>query len=91
MYVQIRTTLPSWPYSTRAISGACNSGGGLFDPPSNFKTTKAIDMKLWPKVDNYKKFQFELFLENFILLFVSYDVIKFKTIENNGIFNKFIF
>ena len=48
-------------------------------------------MKLWPEVDNYKKFQFELFLENLILLFVSYDVIKFKTIENNGIFNKFIF
>ena len=48
-------------------------------------------MKLWPKVDDYKKFQFELFLENFILLFVSYDVIKFKTIENNGIINKFIF
>ena len=47
-------------------------------------------MKLWPKVDDYKKFQFELFLENFILLFVSYDVIKFETIENNGIFDKFI-
>ena len=65
-------------------------GRGLFDPPSNFKTTKAIDTKLWPNVDNYKKFQFELFLENFILLFVSYDVIKFKTIEKNGILNKFI-
>ena len=51
----------------------------------------AIDMKFWPKTDNYKKIQFELFLENFIILFVSYDVIKFKTIENNGIFNKFIF
>ena len=48
-------------------------------------------MKLWPKVDNYKKFQFELFLENFILLFVSYGVIKFKTIENDRIFNTFIF
>ena len=53
---------------------------GLFDSASNFKTTEAIDMKLWEKVHNYKKFQFELFLENFILLFVSYDVIKFKTI-----------
>ena len=48
-------------------------------------------MKLWPKVDNYKKFQFELFLEDYILLFVSYDVIKFETIENNRIFNEFIF
>ena len=48
-------------------------------------------MKLGPKVDNYKKFQFELILENFFLLFVSYDVIKFKTIESNGTFNKFIF
>ena len=48
-------------------------------------------MKLWPKVGNYKMFQFELFLENFLLMFVSYDVIKLKTIENNGIFNKFIF
>ena len=65
--------------------------GVYLTPPSNFKTTIAIDMKLYPKVDNYKKFQFELFLENFILLFVSYDVIKFKTIENNRIFNKFIF
>ena len=54
-----------------------------FDPPSNFKTTNTVDMKLWPKVDNYRKFQFKLFLENFILLFVSYDVIKFETIENN--------
>ena len=60
-------------------------------PPSNFITTKDIDIKLWPKVDNYKKFQFELFLENFIVLFVSYDVIKFKTIESNRIFNKFVF
>ena len=48
-------------------------------------------MKLWPKVDNYKKFQFELFSENFVLLFVSYDVIKFKTIENNRIFDKLKF
>ena len=48
-------------------------------------------MKLWPKVDNYKKFQFDLSLENFNLLFVLYDVIKVKTIENNSIFNKFIF
>ena len=61
--------------------------GGQVDPLSDFKTTKAIDMKLWPKVDTYKKFQFGLFLENFILLFISYDVIRFKTIENNGIFN----
>ena len=48
-------------------------------------------MKLWPKVDNYKKLQFELSLENFILLFAFYGVIKFKTIENNRNFNKFIF
>ena len=47
-------------------------------------------MKLWPKVDNYKKFQFELFLEDYILLFVFYEVIKFKTIENIRIFKKFI-
>ena len=47
-------------------------------------------MKLGPKVDNYKKFQFYLFLENCILLFVSYDVIKFETIENNRIFDKVI-
>ena len=64
---------------------------GLIDPPSNFKTTEAIDMKLLPKMDNYKKFQFDLSLEYSILFFVSYDVIKFKTIENNRIFNKFIF
>ena len=48
-------------------------------------------MKLRPKVDNYKKFQFELFLENFILVFISYDVTKFKTIENNEIFDKVTF
>ena len=34
-------------------------------------------MKLYPKLDNYKKFQLDLFLENFIILFVSYDVINF--------------
>ena len=28
-------------------------------------------------LDNYKKVQFDLFLENFIILFVFYDVIKF--------------
>ena len=55
--------------------------GGFIDPPSNFKTTKPIEKKLWPKMDNYKKFQFDLFLENFITLFVFYDVIKFWTIE----------
>ena len=48
-------------------------------------------MKLGPKEGNCKKVQFDLFLENFILLFVSYDVIKFKTKEDNRIFNKFIF
>ena len=46
-------------------------------------------MKLWPKVDNYEKFQYELFSENFVKLCVSYDVIKFKTIENDRIFNEF--
>ena len=47
-------------------------------------------MKLEPNMDNYKKFQFNLFLEIFILLIVFYDVIKFKTIENYRIFKKFI-
>ena len=43
-------------------------GEDLFDPPFNFKTTKAIDTKLIDgytnrlKMDNYKKFQFDLFL-----------------------------
>ena len=64
---------------------------GLFDSSSNFKTTKAIDLELWSKVDDFKKFQFDLLLEIFILSFISYDVIKFKTVENNGIFDKFIF
>ena len=59
-------------------------------PPSNFKTTKATDMKLLPKLDNYKKFQFDLFLENHILLFVLYDVIEFETIKNNRISYKLI-
>ena len=52
-------------------------GGGHFDPLSNFKTTYAIDMKVGRKIDNYKKFQFYLCLENCMLLFVTYDVIKF--------------
>ena len=47
-------------------------------------------MKVGPKIDNYK-FQFYLFLENCILLFVFYDAIKFETIENNKTFDKFIF
>ena len=42
-------------------------------------------MELRPKMDNYKKFQFDLFSENFIILFISHDVIKFRTIENNRI------
>ena len=50
---------------------------GLFDLLSNFKTSKAIDMEVWPKVNNYKKFQFYLFLENVMILFVTYDVTKF--------------
>ena len=45
-------------------------------------------MKLTPKVDNYKKFQFDSSLESYIPLFVSYGVIKFETIENNKISNK---
>ena len=53
--------------------------GGSIWPPSNFKTAEAIDMKLCPVADNYMKLKAYLFLENFILLFVSYDVIKFKT------------
>ena len=80
----------SLPYSTRAISGAFNFRGGSTWPPSNFKTTYAIDMKCWPEIDNYDKFQFDLSLENLILLFVSNDVIKFKTMENDRIFNKSI-
>ena len=48
-------------------------------------------MKLWPEEGNHKKFQKDLFLENFILLFVSHGVIKFKTIENNRIYNKSMF
>ena len=40
-----------------------------------------------PKSDNYKGFQFDLFLENLITLFVSCDVINFETIENNGNFS----
>ena len=55
--------------------------GGSIQPPSNFKTTKAVYMKLLLKLDSYKKFQFDLVLENVILLFVSYDFIKFKIIE----------
>ena len=47
-------------------------------------------MKCWPEIDNYDKFQFDLSLENLILLFVSNDVIKFKTMENDRIFNKSI-
>ena len=54
-------------------------------PSSNLKTTKAIDMKRYPKLDKYKKFQFELFLEKVMLLFASYDVIKIKIIENDRI------
>ena len=50
-----------------------------------------IDMKLGPKEGNCKKVQFDLFLENFILLFVSDNVIKFKTIEKYRILKKFIF
>ena len=42
-------------------------------------------------MDVYKKVQFDVILENFILLFVFYDVIKFKAIENNIIFKKFLF
>ena len=43
-------------------------------------------MKLWTKVDNYKfqynnkKYKFELFLDNFILFYVSCDVVKLKMI-----------
>ena len=48
-------------------------------------------MKLRSKVDNCKKFQFKLILENLFLLFASDDVNNFKTIENNGTFNRFIF
>ena len=66
-------------------------GGCQLDPLSNFKTTQPIDMKLGPKIDNYKMFQSYIFLENCIVLFVSYDVIKFETIENNRILDKFIF
>ena len=67
-------------------------GGGLFDPLSNFKTSKPIKMKLLQKMNNYKSFDFiYLSLENYILLFVFYDVIKFETIENKRIFDKFIY
>ena len=51
--------------------------GVYLTTPSNITTTKAIDMKLYPKLDNYQKFQFDLFLENSIAWFISYDVIKF--------------
>ena len=45
------------PFSALATSEAFNSPGeGLFDSPSNFKATKAIEMKLYPEVDNYEKF-----------------------------------
>ena len=33
-------------------------------------------MKLQPKFVNYKMFQFNIFLENFITLFVPYDIIN---------------
>ena len=48
-------------------------------------------MKVELKIGNYKKFQFYLFLEIYILLFVSYGVIKFETIENDSILDKFTF
>ena len=49
-------------------------------------------MKLLQKMNNYKSFDFiYLSLENYILLFVFYDVIKFETIENKRVFDKFIY
>ena len=49
-------------------------------------------MKLLQKMNNYKSFDFiYLSLENYILLFVFYDVIKFEIIENNRILEKLIF
>ena len=57
------------------------SGEGLFNTPSNY-------ISYWnetlAKGDIYNKFPFHLFLENYILLFVTYDVIKFGTIKNNN-------
>ena len=44
--------------------------------PKNLKTAKTIEMELLPKLDNYKKFQLDLFLKNVITLFVAYKVIK---------------
>ena len=66
-------------------------GGGSIWPPFDLKSTNAIAMKHWPEVDNYKKFQFYLLLEKLILLFVFYEVIKFKTMENITILNKILF
>ena len=43
-------------------------------------------MKVGPKIDNYKKFQFYTFLENVMLALVSYEVNSFKTIKNITIF-----
>ena len=34
-------------------------------------------MKIQPKLDDYKKFPFDFFLEIFITCFVFYDAIKF--------------
>ena len=49
-------------------------------------------MKLLQKMNNYKSFDFiYLSLENYILLFVFYDVINFETIENKRVFDKFIY
>ena len=67
--------------------GYLRMGGGQFEPISNFKTITAIDMKLLPRVDNYKMFRFYLFLENCILLPFSNDVIKFEKIEIEFLIN----
>ena len=66
--------------------------GGCFWPSLfNFKTSRAIDMKLWSKMNNYKKFQLYIFLEKsypFVCVLWRHQVWK---IESNIIIYKFIF
>ena len=44
--VNFKCDLDLSPIPPRLFLEPVTPGGGLFDPPSNFKTTKAIDMKL---------------------------------------------
>ena len=42
-----------------------------------------MDINLWPKLNNCEKFRFENLLENYIVSFLFFDVIRYEIIENN--------